>query len=662
MRGLLQGCGLSPTPAPPRNPAAAPIATGVRLTWTASTSSGVTRYSVYRSRLPLDLGSPYLGSTAASPFDSPGLGTYYYRVRSVRAADSSATSGEVKAAACAFVNAPTVAVGSQPTGATSADLNEDGIQDVALVTTGGGNLVTMLGQGAAGVGNGTFAAPVNVATGVMPACLALLDANGDGILDAVVGGQDANTVHLHLGQGAGGVGNGTFGAASLLASLTFAPTGIAVADFDEDGIDDVVVAGGITSLVLLRGQGTAGVPSGTFAAPVTIAAGGVTRGVIAHDWNGDGITDLATTGTALRLLYGNGAGGRGNGTFSLGPSYSTGSTPNHLATGDLDLDGVTDLAVCNTGTNSISVYLGGGTPGSPDGTFAAPITVPAGSGPNAVNIADWDHDGRPDLAVASNNTSHSTSVLLGLGNGTFDVAQTFPTGGNNPAFIAVQDFNEDGTPDFLACNRLTQSVTRQQAGCTGSASHALAVTAPNGGEVWSGGTEHTITWTKGAGVLAVDVQLSADGGTNWRTLASGLVGTSYSWTATGPTTAQARIRVVESHAAQFTDMSDANFTLWDESVLSVDGEAPRLALLGAWPNPARADLAVALALPAEGSGGTLELLDLAGRRVASRDLAGLGPGRHRVALLERRSLAPGVYLVRLLRAGQVRSLKVAVLQ
>ncbi len=662
MRGILSNCGLFPVPTPPRNPIAAPIASGVRLTWTASTSPGVLRYSLVRSRLPLDLGAAYFGHTTASPFDTPGLGRYYYRMRTVRAADSSQFSGEVTATACAFVNAAPVTVGSQPTAAVTADLNEDGIQDVALVTTGGGNLVTMLGLGAGGVGNGNFAAPVNVATGVLPACLALLDANGDGILDAVVGGQDANTVHLHLGQGAGGVGNGTFGAASLVATLTFAPSGLAVADFDEDGVDDVVVAGGVSSLAMLRGLGTAGVPSGGFAAPVSIISGGVTRGILAHDWNGDGITDLAVTGTALRILYGNGTGGRGDGTFSVGPSYTTGSTPNHLATGDFDLDGVTDLAVCNTGSNSISVYLGNGTPGAPDGTFSGPTSVPSGTGPNAVAVADWDQDGRPDMAVASNNTSHSTSVLLGFGDGTFDVAQTFATGGNNPAFIAVQDFNEDGTPDLFACNRLTLSVTRQQAGCTGSAPRAIAVTSPNGGEVWNGGTEQTVTWTKGAGVLKVDVQLSTDGGANWRTLGRGLIGSSYSWTATGPTTTQARVRVVESHAAQFADASDADFTLYDESVLAVGGEAPRLALLGAWPNPARSDLSVALSLPAGGPGGSLELLDLAGRRVATRDLAGLGAGTHRLALLERRALPPGLYLVRLVRGGEVRSLKVAVLQ
>ena len=662
MRSILSSCATLPSPVPPRNPVASIIPTGVRLTWTNSPSSGVLRYSVYRSRFPLDLGSTYLGTSNASPFDSPGLGTYYYRVRTVRAADSSATSGEVKATACAFVNAPTVIVGSQPTAALSADLNKDDLQDVVLVTTGAGNLVSLVGQGAGGVGNGTFAAPMGVATGPTPVCLALLDANADGILDAVVGAQGDNSLRLHLGDGAGGVGNGTFNAASLIASVGFAPTGLLVGDFDEDGIQDLIAAGGGTSLSLLRGLGTAGVPSGAFATPVSIDVGGLTRGVTAGDWNGDGITDLAVSGIGVRLLYGNGTGGNGDGTFSIGPSMATGASPNQIATGDFDQDGVTDLAVCNTSSNSVSVLLGNGVPGAPDGTFAAALAAVAGNGPNAVAVADFDHDGRPDLVVASNSASPGTSVLLGRGDGTFENAQLFATGGNGTSFIALQDFNEDGTPDLLACNRTTQNVTRQLAGCAGTLSSAIAVTTPNGGESWIGGTEHTLEWTKGPGVFKVDVQLSTDGGANWRTLASGLTGTSHSWTATGPYTTQARIRIVDSHAEQFADASDADFTLVDESTLAVEDGAPRFALLGAWPNPARQDLTVSFALPTGVSSGTIELIDLAGRRVASRDLTGFAAGRHQVTLLERRAVTPGVYLVRLSRGGEVRSMKVAVLQ
>jgi hypothetical protein len=637
------------------------IATGLSLSWTASPTSGVTGYSVYRSRLPLDLSALYIGKTPASPFTTPGLGTYYYRMRALRAADSSSFSGELKASACAFAAAAPVTVGSFPTAATSEDLNADGIQDVVLVTTGNSNLVTLLGLGTASVGTGDFAAPVTVGTGPSPVCLALLDVNGDGILDAVVGAQDDNTLYLHLGQGAAGVGNGTFGAASPLATLPFSPTGIAVADFDDDGLLDLGVAGGGSSLALLMGQGTAGVPNGTFAAPVSVATGASTRGILAYDFNADGITDLAVSGAGVRLLYGNGTGGKGDGTFTLGPNYGASSTPNHLATADFNGDGIADLVVCNTGSTTLNVYLGNSSGGVPDGTFSAGTSVPAGTGPNTAAIGDWDQDGRADIAVASNNSGNSTSILLGLGDGTFAAPQTFATGGSNPAAIAVNDFNEDGTPDFLVCNRASQSVTRQLAGCPSVLSHALAMLAPNGAETWLGGSEHTISWTRAAGVQTVDLQRSDDSGGHWRTLARGLVGTSYSYTAAPPWTTHARFRVVESHAAQFTDASNADFEVKDPA-LGVGDPPATLALLGAQPNPARQDLTVSYSLAVSGVRGTLELLDLAGRRVASRDLSGEGAGRHQVRLLERQALKPGVYMIRLTHNGSVRGMKVAVIK
>src|SRR5262249_55826343 len=86
MRGVISICAPFATPAPPRNPVATSIPIGLRLTWTASTSPNVLNYRVYRSRLPLDLGAGFVGQTVASPFDVPGLGTYYFRVRAMRAA------------------------------------------------------------------------------------------------------------------------------------------------------------------------------------------------------------------------------------------------------------------------------------------------------------------------------------------------------------------------------------------------------------------------------------------------------------------------------------------------------------------------------------------------------------------------------------------------
>jgi hypothetical protein len=79
-----------------------------------------------------------------------------------------------------------------------------------------------------------------------------------------------------------------------------------------------------------------------------------------------------------------------------------------------------------------------------------------------------------------------------------------------------------------------------------------------------------------------------------------------------------------------------------------------LALAGVWPNPSRSGFAITLSL-ADESPARIEVLDLAGRRVLTRDLQRLGPGRHVVSLDEARALPAGVYLLRLWQAGQTRS-------
>ena len=119
--------------------------------------------------------------------------------------------------------------------------------------------------------------------------------------------------------------------------------------------------------------------------------------------------------------------------------------------------------------------------------------------------------------------------------------------------------------------------------------------------------------------------------------------------------------MIDSARPQYSDASSANFEVIDASLLAVDGpDVPQLALRGAYPNPMRSDLTVSLALASSGSA-TLELLDLAGRRIAFRDIGALGAGPHRVTLVPGRTVRPGLYLVRLAQGGQTRSLKVAVL-
>ena len=110
-------------------------------------------------------------------------------------------------AACPLSLATTATVGSLPVALTAGDFNEDGIADLAVVNSGSNTVSVLLGNGAAGVGDGTFAAAVGYATGAGTVATASADFNADGVLDLAVTGTAG--VYRLLGNGSGGVGTGT---------------------------------------------------------------------------------------------------------------------------------------------------------------------------------------------------------------------------------------------------------------------------------------------------------------------------------------------------------------------------------------------------------------------------------------------------------------------
>src|SRR5439155_4821028 len=123
------------------------------------------------------------------------------------------------------------------------------------------------------------------------------------------------------------------------------------------------------------------------------------------------------------------------------------TSPLSVAVGDLNGDGVPDLAVANDRSNDVSVLRGTG-----DGTFQAAVDVPlpAGSNPSSVAVGDFDGDGKPDLAVAIPRSNH-VLVLLGTGEGTFQAALAFAAG-SHPVSVAVGGVTGDGKLDLAVGN------------------------------------------------------------------------------------------------------------------------------------------------------------------------------------------------------------------
>ena len=170
---------------------------------------------------------------------------------------------------------------------------------------------------------------------------------------------------------------------------------------------------------------------------------------IAVDVNGDGILDLVGTGlnTAAVML------GNGNGTFRTKVEFPVGSQAQDVTAGDFNGDGRVDLAVSLSDPSiMVSILRGNG-----DGTFSAPSNIANSTGADspAIVTTDLDNDGRLDLVVAHSIScftapcfvSRDLTVLLGLGDGTFQQPFNIPVG-TGMARIAVGDFNRDGIKDL----------------------------------------------------------------------------------------------------------------------------------------------------------------------------------------------------------------------
>jgi hypothetical protein len=127
--------------------------------------------------------------------------------------------------------------------------------------------------------------------------------------------------------------------------------------------------------------------------------------------------------------------------FAPAVDYPVGDSPQAVVSADFNGDGRLDLAVANYLSHSVSVLLG-----NANGTFQPALTSPTGANPRSLAVGDFNSDGKLDVATAN---AGDVSVLLGNGDGTFGAPRSLSLGfGEQPASVAVGDFNADGKLDL----------------------------------------------------------------------------------------------------------------------------------------------------------------------------------------------------------------------
>jgi hypothetical protein len=137
--------------------------------------------------------------------------------------------------------------------------------------------------------------------------------------------------------------------------------------------------------------------------------------------------------------------------FATAVTYPAGLYPRPIALGDFNRDGKPDIIVGNSQTHTVSVLLGKG-----DGSFAAPVTSPAqGWGSAGLAVGDFNGDGILDVVV----TNGVVSVLLGRGDGTFRPPLRHEVD-RNPEAVVAADFDRDGKLDIATANEGSVSILR----------------------------------------------------------------------------------------------------------------------------------------------------------------------------------------------------------
>jgi hypothetical protein len=155
------------------------------------------------------------------------------------------------------------------------------------------------------------------------------------------------------------------------------------------------------------------------------------------DFNGDGLPDVAvlSSPTNSLIVFMN----LGNGAFREGKPINAGLVPAAVVAGDFNGDGHQDLAVVSL--EGTGILLGNG-----DGTFQPLVNIRDAFG-NALAVGDFNGDGKLDLVVGYTQ-SNTLDLLLGNGDGTFQPLVSVPAASNAVA-LAVTDLNNDGNADLV---------------------------------------------------------------------------------------------------------------------------------------------------------------------------------------------------------------------
>jgi hypothetical protein len=374
--------------------------------------------------------------------------------------------------------------------------NDDAIPDLAVLNQGVNRVDILPGDGHGGVFNPTIT--TSLLTGRDPVALVTADFNNDGRADLAVLNKGSDDLSVFLNDGHGGFTEQTetdsAGRMSRISAGNLS-TGLSVGDINADGQLDLLIGNEQGDVLTILGNG-----DGTFRPyqridrRVGLAITGLdsdegpefavfdqSQDRITYQSNESGLTfeqgredgllapnavefaDLNSDGID-DLIVSNGGGnevfvylGLHDDQFDSGHHFFVGTDPESITISDLNGDGILDLVVANQGSNDVSLLFGQSQ--GDDWTLIAGPRLRAGSGPVATAVADLNDDGLVDILVA-NHDSNDVYLLTGLGRGFFnDKTPVVSRTGDCPVQLFVGHFDDQSGLDVVTLNAGSNDLT-----------------------------------------------------------------------------------------------------------------------------------------------------------------------------------------------------------
>jgi hypothetical protein len=331
------------------------------------------------------------------------------------------------------------AVDESPQALCVADLNDDGLQDVATISTDR-NVISLLINN----GDSTFTRDTAGAVDRLPYDIAAADLDDDGDLDLVTACLGDSSVVICYNDGTGKCESTSRFAEGIRTSS------VAVADFDKDGHPDIAAAKVYSeSTYVYINNGAGG-----FSAPgVPYYMQGFPLRVSAVDIDSDGDEDLVSVPYSdhhfVSVLFNDGFGGFYRREIKEAYPSDSGDfadSTHSIYAGDLDGDGFADLAVGNVRLDNISILMN-----DSSGAFSSVTVYDLISQPHSIFGGDFDGDGDVDLAVADKSVPGDVTIMENAGDGTFGNLQTYAADDGADAVIGA-DIDGDGDMDILTAN------------------------------------------------------------------------------------------------------------------------------------------------------------------------------------------------------------------